>query len=102
MNVVNVIGWIATTSTVIRLFPQLILSLKTKKTDDLSLVFLLIAVFGNINWIIFGAFKNNIQLLTNDSICMTLNSTLIILKLYYDKQNKIKNKKKYKTDISGN
>ena len=102
MNIINIIGWVATISTVIRLFPQLFLSIKTKKTDDLSLVFLLIAVFGNINWIIFGAFKNNIQLLTNDSICMSLNSTLIILKLYYDRKNKNKNKKKYKIDISGN
>lgn len=100
MNIINIIGWIATISTVIRLFPQLFLTLKTKKTNDLSLTFLLIAVFGNINWMIFGAFKNNTQLLTNDSICMTLNSTLIILKLYYDKKNK--KKLHYKCDISGN
>lgn len=100
MNIINIIGWIATVSTVIRLFPQLFLTLKTKKTDDLSLTFLLIAVLGNINWIIFGAFKNNIQLLTNDCICMSLNSTLIILKLYYDKKNK--KKLNYKCDISGN
>lgn len=98
MLLVNIIGWLATISTTTRLLPQLYVSITTKKTKDLSLLFLLTAVFGNINWIIFAAYNNNIQLVVNDTICIILNMSLIGLKLFYDK----KNKKHYKCDISGN
>ena len=98
MLLINIIGWIATGSTIVRQFPQLYHSITTKKTNDLSLLFLLTAIFGNINWIIFGAFNNNIQLVANDIVCMILNLLLIGLKIFYDK----KNKKHYKSDISGN
>ena len=98
MNIINIIGWIAMTSTVLRQFPQLYHSITTKKTNDLSLMFLLTALFANVNWIIFGIFNNNIQLITNDIICMILNLLLIGLKIFYDK----KNKKNKKNDISGN
>ena len=83
-------GYIAVIFTITMKLPQLYHTLKTKRTNDLSMPYLIIAILGHMSWLAYGIFDDvNVPLVVTDSVCMVLTFCLISLKLYYDKKNKI-------------
>ena len=83
-------AYIAVIFTITMKLPQLYHTIKTKRTDDLSMMYLIISVLGHISWMTYGIFDDvNLPLVVTDSVCMVLIFCLISLKLYYDKKNKI-------------
>lgn len=73
----GVIGGILTT---IRLIPQTTKSLKTKKTDDLSSVFVVILLFQAVFMILYGIFKPDYLIIGMNFIPLVCSVILWVLK----------------------
>jgi uncharacterized protein with PQ loop repeat len=81
-------GTFATVFTVSMQIPQIYHSIKTKRTKDISLLFLFLSILQHLAWIIYAYFDNiNLPLIICDSICILLTIYLIALKYYYDNDN---------------
>ncbi len=69
--------------------PQIYHTCKTKKTDDLSLLFLLLTLLTHIMWITYGVVDDyDYTIIVTDSSCLVFTVILIIMKIFYDKKNK--------------
>ena len=81
-----VAGTVATVFTITMKIPQIYHTVKTKRTKDISMLFLLICVLNHITWVIYAVFDNvNLPLIICDAVCIFLSIVLICLKLHYDK-----------------
>ena len=83
-----VAGTVATVFTISMKIPQIYHTLKTKRTKDISMIYLLIGVLNHITWVVYAYLDNvNLPLIICDGVCIFLSFVLLSLKLYYD--NKI-------------
>jgi len=81
-----VAGTVATIFTITMKIPQIYHTIKTKRTKDISMIFLLMGVLNHITWVIYAIFDNvNLPLIICDAVCIFLSIVLICLKLHYDK-----------------
>lgn len=64
-------------------FPQIIKSLKTKKTNDISLILYCMIGTGMFLWLLYGYLKPALAVMVMNSIAICAVSTMIILKLKY-------------------
>ena len=81
-----VAGTVATVFTITMKLPQIYHTIKTKRTKDISMLFLLMGVLNHITWVIYAIFDNvNLPLIICDAVCIFLSMVLLCLKLYYDK-----------------
>ena len=86
----TVTGTVATVFTITMKLPQIYHSIKTKRTKDISMLFLLLGVLNHITWVLYAIFDDvNIPLIVCDAVCIFLSLVLVILKLKYDKVNDI-------------
>tara|TARA_B100000035_G_C20882950_1_gene501419 strand:- start:299 stop:604 length:306 start_codon:yes stop_codon:yes gene_type:complete len=70
--------------------PQIYHTCKTKKTDDLSMAFLLLTLLTHFLWITYGIIDDfDLTIIATDSICLFFTIQLIIMKILYDKKNKL-------------
>lgn len=91
----DISGYIGTSLTVINQIPQIYVTFKTKKTEDLSFLFLLSLLASHIAWICYAVFDDyNVILIINSSICLLLTKILIYAKYKYSNN--------LLTDISSN
>ena len=82
-----VTGTFATIFTVSMQLPQIYHSLKTKKTKDISMIYLFLCILNHIAWLVYAIFDNmNLPLLICDGVSICLTLFLICIKYYYDKQ----------------
>ncbi len=65
--------------------PQLYHTYKTKKTNDLSIYYLILWTFCSISWISYGYLDNDIALIVCDGVILVQNIYLLSAKIYYDK-----------------
>jgi uncharacterized protein with PQ loop repeat len=83
----TVTGIVATVFTISMKIPQIYHSIKTKRTKDISMLFLLLGVLNHITWVMYAIFDNvNVPLIVCDAICIFLSLVLVGLKLKYDKE----------------
>jgi uncharacterized protein with PQ loop repeat len=68
----------------IQLFPQLYKTYTTKSVHDLSIISLLLFLTTNILWMTHGIFINDLSLIIAGLISLIINTSLIILYLYYN------------------
>ena len=81
-----VTGTFATIFTVSMQLPQIYHSLKTKKTKDISMIYLFLCIMNHIAWLIYAIFDNmNLPLLICDGVSICLTLFLICIKYHYDK-----------------
>ena len=83
----EIIGYIGAACTTFCFIPQIIKTVKTKKIDDISWIYLGILAFGILMWTVYGfAIRNNVLISAN---IITLAFVLIIIwtKVYYDKKH---------------
>ena len=79
-------GTFATVFTVSMQLPQIYHSLKTKKTKNLSMLYLFLCIMNHIAWLIYAIFDNmNLPLLICDGVSICLTLFLICIKYHYDK-----------------
>ena len=84
MNV-DIFGYFAAILTTAAFLPQLIKTLKTKKTDDVSLTTLIMFIIGVLFWIIYGYKISSRPILIANLITLILNLLILISKLYFSK-----------------
>ena len=77
------IGFVATGFAVSSTVPQISKALRTKKSDDISLRFIVVLIIGLSFWVIYGVGKKDIVLIIGNSIAVILNIFLLILKIKY-------------------
>ena len=87
MNSLNIefYGYIAAILTTAAFLPQLIKTLKTKKAEDVSLVTLIMFIFGVGCWIIYGYKISSLPILIANIITLILNLFILISKIYYSR-----------------
>lgn len=79
------IGFVATGFAVSSTVPQINKALRTKKSDDISLRFIVVLIIGLLFWVIYGAGKLDFVLIIGNSIAVILNTILLILKIKYSR-----------------
>ena len=84
MNV-DIFGYFAAILTTAAFLPQLIKTLKSKKSDDVSLTTLIMFIVGVISWIIYGYKISSKPILIANLITLILNLMILISKIYFQK-----------------
>ncbi len=80
---IELLGFCAGILVAISSLPQLIKSWRTKSTQDISLSWLLINIFGQVLWIGYGFLKESLSLVVMSSITFAMVVSVLILKLRY-------------------
>ena len=89
MNIFEIIGYIAGLSVAVCFLPQSIKTIRTQKTDDISLLSYFIYNIGIICWIIYGWYLNSLQMMLFNAISLVSSVSIFIITL----KNKIKQKR---------
>ena len=77
-------GWAASFLCTMILVPQIFKALKTRHTDDVSMLMLLLSVSGNTFWVAHASITQNIPLFVGASFISVMSIMLIIFKYKYD------------------
>lgn len=77
-------GYFATIFTIITKLPQIYHSIKTKKTNDISLVSLIVSAATNVAWIFYAIFDDNYFIIITDTSCLIMVIFLMGLKYKFD------------------
>ena len=80
-----IIGFMATGFAVSSAVPQIRKALRTKKSDDLSIRFIIVLIVGLSLWVVYGIGKNDFVIIIGNSTAVALNSYLLFLKIKYSK-----------------
>lgn len=81
----NTLGLIAGTLTSIASVPQVIKVFKTKNTDDLSALMLVILISGLSLWVWYGIKKEELPIIISNAFAAILNIILLFCKLTFKK-----------------
>ena len=83
--IVTLIGIMATVFAVSSSIPQIIKSIKTRKTDDVSIWLVIVLIIGLSLWVVYGIGINDLVIIIANSIAVCINTVLLILKIKYSK-----------------
>ncbi len=81
MNWVTVLGLAAAFCTTIAFLPQVIKTLRTRRTRDISLVMYLVLVTGVLLWFIYGFIIGDLPLILANGATLALASVVLAMKL---------------------
>lgn len=84
MEVVDIIGYLACLTMILGYFPQAIKTIRTRKTDDISLGTFLLMAIGSIFFAIQGYMLGNMPLLITNLFTSSLSSIVFGIKMYND------------------
>lgn len=82
----TLIGLMATVFTVASTTPQIKKALKTKDTEDVSIRFLVVLIVGLFLWAIYGIGRADIIIVIGNSIGVSLNIWMLVLKIKYSRE----------------
>ena len=82
---IPLIGIFATIFAVSSTVPQIIKGMKTKKMDDVSVWLILALIAGLSLWIVYGIAKGDIVITGGNSVGVSLNLILLLLKIKYSR-----------------
>jgi MtN3 and saliva related transmembrane protein len=80
------IGLLATAFTVASTIPQIIKAVRTKDTEDVSIRFLIVLIVGLFLWVVYGVGKSDVIIVLGNSIGVSLNVCMLVLKLIYSRR----------------
>ena len=80
-----IIGFMATGFSVSSAVPQIRKALRTKKSGDVSIRFIIVLIIGLSLWVVYGIGKNDIVLIIGNSIAVALNTFMLFLKIKYSR-----------------
>jgi MtN3 and saliva related transmembrane protein len=83
---ITFIGLLATAFTVASTLPQIKKAIKTKDTNDVSIRFLLVLIGGLFLWVMYGVGRSDVVIIIGNSIGVSLNVCMLVLKVKYSKQ----------------
>jgi MtN3 and saliva related transmembrane protein len=81
MEWLTIIGLLAAICTTIAFLAQVIKTVRTKQTGDLSLLMYLILTAGLSLWLTYGLIIKNLPIISANSISLVLSITVLILKI---------------------
>lgn len=84
MSIIMLSGMVAFATSFIGLLPQIYKSLKTKSTQDISMLMLINYLICSFAWIIYGGFTETIFVLASNVVGLFSCMILIIQKRLYD------------------
>jgi MtN3 and saliva related transmembrane protein len=84
---IKVIGIVAGVFTALSLLPQLIKLIKTKKAQDLSLLYLFTLFCGICLWIWYGVLRQDVPVMLTNIVSLTLNVAILVLGVRYKNKN---------------
>ncbi|MCW8409390.1 SemiSWEET family transporter [Legionella sp. PATHC035] len=84
MSIVMFSGVIAFITSFIGLLPQIIKSLKTRSTQDLSMIMLINYLVCSVAWIIYGSSTDSFFVISSNVVGLIVSLLLILLKRHYD------------------
>jgi len=83
INYIAVIGLTAGTLTILSFLPQVIKTVRTKKTKDISMAMYIVLATGLFIWVIYGVLTKNFPVTLANSISFILAMFVLILKIRY-------------------
>jgi MtN3 and saliva related transmembrane protein len=86
-TIIQVIGIVAGIFTALSLLPQLIKLLKTKKAEDISILYLITLFCGVALWILYGVLRQDLPIILTNIASLTLNLLIIVLGIKYKTNN---------------
>lgn len=84
MSLVLFSGTVAFITSFVGLLPQIIKSLKTRSTQDLSMIMLINYLVCSLAWIIYGSGTDSFFVISSNVVGLFVSLILIFLKRYYD------------------
>lgn len=78
---IELIGMLAAVLTTFAFFPQVVKTVKTKSTDDLSWTWLIMMIAGVFFWLVYGVFIESLSLVSANAV--TLCSVVILFWVKY-------------------
>jgi MtN3 and saliva related transmembrane protein len=85
VDIKQIIGIAAGTLTTISLFPQLVRTVKTRSSRDLSLGMLCCFLVGIILWLTYGCMAGALPVILANSVTLVLASILLVFVIRYRK-----------------
>jgi MtN3 and saliva related transmembrane protein len=83
MQLITIVGILASALTATSLIPQLTKLIKEKQSQDLSVVMLLVLLGGLALWIYYGALKEDLIIIISNSFAFLINVCTLYLALHY-------------------
>jgi MtN3 and saliva related transmembrane protein len=84
VSLIIISGSIAFITSFIGLLPQVVKAIKTKSTQDLSMLMLVNYLICSLAWIIYGSSTDSMFVLSSNIVGLVISFMLIILKRHYD------------------
>ena len=85
---IRIIGFIAGILIIISFIPQLIIIILNKSSHNISLHTYILLFLSQVLWIIYGFFKNDLQIIISNCCILFINILIISFTLYYKYKNK--------------
>ena len=82
---IELVGILATLFAVSSTVPQIIKGMKTKKMDDVSVWLIMALIAGLSLWVTYGIAKNDAVITGGNTIGVSLNVMLLLLKMKYSR-----------------
>jgi len=86
---VEIIGMVAGVLTTCAFFPQVVKTVRSKSTDDLSWTWLLMTICGVFLWLVYGVYINSVSLVVANAV--TFLSVIVLFRVKYNNYCKMKN-----------
>ena len=74
------IGFLAAILTTFSFLPQAILTLRTRKTDEISLVMYLMLNIGIMCWLVYGVVRDDVALILANSVTLLFSLPILFVK----------------------
>ncbi|MEA2038176.1 MAG: SemiSWEET transporter [Nanoarchaeota archaeon] len=83
MNFITLIGTLAGACTTISFLPQVMKTVKTKHTKDLSLGMFILVVVGMALWLFYGILLSDLPIIIANSMTFVLAFIILVYKIIY-------------------
>jgi MtN3 and saliva related transmembrane protein len=80
MFITENIGFLAAILTTFSFLPQAVLTLRTRKTDEISLVMYLMLNLGIVCWLVYGLVQDDLALILANSVTLLFSLPILLVK----------------------
>ena len=83
MSAIEILGLVAAVFTTVSFLPQVIRTVKTKSTRDISLGMFFTLCMGLVLWLIYGIFQKDLAIIVANSCTLFLALIILVYKFRY-------------------
>lgn len=84
----DTLGYIATFLTTVSFLPQAVLTIRTRKTDEISFWMYLLFSLGVACWLGYGVILDNIAIVVANAITLVLATSILVIKIINMRQGR--------------